>query len=222
MNQSQAVAARWWQSLLDQEDGFGDFTQCLADVLMGKGAPSALCDRARQIVDEERHHVELCERVIEYLGAEVRQRPRQPCVLDSEQSVVEAIVVGFAVGETMSVGGFVASLAYARDPFVRNALKQLIRDEVRHGQFGELAGNWVLRDWSIERRQTLWSACVSMMESFERRCGGVEAIAAHPGPFARDLGAPPPSVTHRGMLRAVERTVLPRLSRLGVVPACSI
>lgn len=218
MSASREVAAGWWQTLLDQEDGFGAFTEQLIADMSRIGAPTELCDRAAQIVEEEARHVAICEEVIAHLGAEpTARRTRPPKPMESERAVAEAIVVGFAVGETMSVGGFVASLSLATDPLIRQLLRDLARDEVGHGRFGEVAGRWVLRDWSVEQRRSLWGACVHMMESFEVRCGGVESIYSRKGPFAEALGAPAPAVTHRGLLRAVERSVLPRLARLGVV-----
>jgi len=214
-----AFAARWWQSLLDQEDGFGAFTEQLSVDMARFGAPATLCDWAREIVGQEARHVEICTNVIAYFGVEPqRRRPEKPKPMESDHALAEAIVAGFAVGETMSVGGFTASLALAKDPLTRQTLKELARDEVRHGRFGEVAGQWALRDWAADQRRSLWGPCVYMMESFERRCGGVESIEFREGPFAEALGAPAPRVTHRGLLRAVERLVLPRLARLGVLP----
>ncbi len=220
---ARGFAVRCWHSLLEQEDASRVYTEQVVDRLTQFNAPKELLALAGQIVIDETRHVALCEQVIVALGFEVVRAPNVSTPITTrhdllEQALAEVIVAGFAVGETMSVGGFVSALVFAKEPLIRQALKELARDEVRHGQFGEAAGKWILCDWSTSRRQSLWPACVHMMESFERRFPSVDAIYAAEGPFAEALGAPAPAVTHYGLLRAVERSVLPRLTRLGVLP----
>jgi hypothetical protein len=137
-----------------------------------------------------------------------------------ESHVIELLVAGFAVAETMSVGGFTAVREIAREPLVRWAYANLAGDEVRHGLFGERASVWALRDWSAEARRTLWPLCVRAMQGIERRAGGPigeDAIDERSEPLEA-LGVPGARTTVMGLVRAVPRWVLPRLGRLGVLP----
>ena len=220
-----AEAASAWQSLLLQEH----VSQVAAEQLVGDlgrfHAPHAIVASARRIAGEEARHVGVCSQVVAALGFEPRLAPVAPRALptaqrDFERAMVDILVIGFAVGETMSVGGFVAGRALAQEPLARWALGELLRDEVGHGAFGEEAGAWAMRGWSAERRRSKWPRCVAAMESVERRVGGrLGECADERGEGALEaLGVPDAVVVGKGLLRAVARWVLPRLERMGVLP----
>jgi hypothetical protein len=222
---ARTIAARTWQSLLEQEERSRAFTARLATDLARLDAAPSIVASARRIADDEARHVAICAHLVGALGF----APEVPRVaLDAlptsdegfEVAMAEILVAGFAVGETMSVGGFAAARAIAKEPLARWALAELARDEVRHGAFGEEAGAWILRSWSTARRRALWPACVQMMEAVEARGGG--PVAAHScdrgAPEIEALGAPSARTSSGGLLRAVPRWVLPRLARMGVLP----
>jgi hypothetical protein len=218
------AAAATWQQLLEQEDRSRAFSTRVAGDLERLGAPGTILRAARRVVADEARHVFLCEHLVRELGF-VPTRPSvelKPLPEDDEGfelAMAEIVVAGFAVGETMSVGGFAAISAVASEPLVCATLRELTRDEARHGAFGEHAGAWLLRGWSAERRHALWPACVAAMESFEQRAGG--RPGARPevdcAPELAALGAPGPRVGAAGVLDAVSRWVLPRLTRLGII-----
>jgi hypothetical protein len=219
-----AKAAHVWQSLLLQEDRSRVATERLVVDLERLGAPKAIMDRARQIAVEETRHVALCALLVRELGFEPWRPPvvlaPLPQAKDAfEQAVVELLVAGFAVAETMSVGGFAAARARTREPLARWAINQILRDEVGHGAFGEEAGRWAMTNWSNDRRQSLWQVCVTAMEELEQRTGGPIGPRAHERAESaiEALGAPAAIIVGEGMLRAVPRWVLPRLARLGVL-----
>jgi hypothetical protein len=219
-----AIAARTWQGLLAQETASRELTARLVGDLQRLGAPGGIVDAARQVAGEEARHVEVCAHVIRALGFEPHtptvQLPRMPERAEAfEQAMAELLVAGFAVAETMSVGGFVAAREVAREPLVRWAFTTILRDEVGHGAFGEQAGAWAMRGFDADRRHALWGACVASMEAFERRTGGPVGEQRIPGANAslEALGAVPGRVTGTGIQRAVPKWVLPRLSRLGVL-----
>jgi hypothetical protein len=134
--------------------------------------------------------------------------------------MVEILVAGFAVAETMSVGGFAAVRASTSDPLARWAVEQILRDEVGHGAFGELAGGWAMREWSAERRRSMWPDCVVAMEAIELRTGGPVGprISEAADARAAALGALPSVIVGAGMLHGLRRWAIPRLGRLGVLP----
>jgi hypothetical protein len=224
--ETRAVAARAWQRLLVQEDRSRAATAGVASDLGKLDAPAALIDWARRIEDEEARHVAICEHVVQALGF-VPQRPPLPgwdTPTDGAlfaQVVTERLVAGFAVAETMSVGGFAASRSRAREPLARWALGEVLRDEVGHGAFGEVAGAWAMREWHPETRRAMWPRCVAAMEAIERRTGGPvgSQVVRACDPSVEALGAAGSWVVGAGMLRSVPRAVLPRLTRMGILPA---
>jgi hypothetical protein len=219
-------AARVWQSLLVQEDRSREATERLVVDLERFAAPRAVVDRARAVASEESRHVAICEHLVHQLGSQ----PCRPAIelaampeddASFEAAMLDVLVAGFAVAETMSVGGFAATRSRAREPLARWALEEMLRDEVGHGTFGEEAGQWAMRGFSSSQRRAMWPACVAAMEVLERRTGGPVGPRAdeYVAPSVEALGAPASVVVGRGMLRATERWVLPRLGRMGVLPA---
>jgi hypothetical protein len=222
-----ARAARVWQSLRTQEARSHGAAEGVVAALDRLGAPPSLMQFARKVARDEERHVALCAGLVEALGEEPSRAavPDAPVWrADFEGAVATLLVGGFAVAETMSVGGFVAARRVARDPLARWALSQLARDEVTHGAFGEQAGLWVMRSWTSERRRALWPVCVSVMEAMERKTGGpVGDRRDADEPLAvPDLGAPPSRVVGLGMLDAIPRSVVPRLVRMGVLPTSGL
>lgn len=223
-----AVAAATWRSLLAQEERSRVMTARLVHDLERLGAPRAVLDDASRVAADEARHVQVCADVLRGLGAEpelprieLAQLPRLPSGDEAfARAVTQLLVAGFAVAETMSVGGFTAVRAVAREPLARWAYTILARDEVRHGAFGERAGAWAMQAWSVDARSALWPACVAAMESFERRVAGAAHAEPEPSRAAvwQALGAPVAGVTAAGLLASVPRWVLPRLARLGVLP----
>jgi hypothetical protein len=224
--QSRAVAARCWQSLLIQEDRSREVVENLVVDLERFDAPKAFVERARSIASEEARHVAICDHVVEELGfhalrpaIRLEAMPKDDAAF--EKAMLQVFIAGFAVAETMSVGGFAASRARARAPLARWALGEILRDEVGHGAFGEELGVWAMRDWSTTRRRAVWPACVASMEAFEERAGLPEGADEQGDESTELLGAPPSAVVCAGLLRATERWVLPRLARMGVLPESS-
>jgi len=161
--------------------------------------------------------------VIRGLGREppalsLRIRPLPTDDVAFEQALVELLVAGFAVAETLSVGAFLAVREVASEPLVRWTLGEIARDEVGHGRFGELASAWALARWSEERRRSLWPLCVQAMEDVERRAGGAAEPSSNATPAPTTaLGVPEAGTAAAGLLKIVPKSVLPRLRRLGVV-----
>jgi hypothetical protein len=216
-------AAAAWHGLLVQEEHSRLLTRRLVGDLERAEAPADILALARRVASDEERHVELCAHVVRALGMEPRLANVQVAPLPAddgafERSLAELLVAGFAVAETMSVGGFAAGRALAREPLMRWALTRLTCDEVRHGEFGERAAAWALSSWSPEARCSLWPACVGAMLDVERRAGGPLSMQADLwDPTLEALGAPSQRVVGSGLLRAVPRWVLPRMIRLRVI-----
>src|SRR4051794_5692731 len=107
-----AIASRAWQGLLAQEEQSRVFTVRLVADLARSDAPPSIREAARRVAEDEARHVAICMHVVGALGfaphvPEVDLAPLPPDDARFEQALAEILVAGFAVGETMSVGGFV-------------------------------------------------------------------------------------------------------------------
>jgi hypothetical protein len=219
------LVAGWRALCEDERDSLIGATLVAGD-LARLGAPPSILATAARVIEDEIRHVDVCTTVLERLGAEVADVPpdqRRRSIGDDpsiERRTALALVAGFGVGESMSAGCFAAARQHCRQPLIRWALTELLRDEARHGGFGIEAGVWLTRDWSDAQRQALWGACVAEMEAFERRIGGPVAKdeAWRPDPQEQAVGILSPHEGCAAAVRAVERWVIPSLARLGVLP----
>jgi hypothetical protein len=215
-----------WRALCEDERDSVIAATLVAGDLARLGAPSSILAEAARVIEDEIRHVGVCATVLERLGAEPAEVPaenRRRGIGDDpsiERRTALALVAGFGVGESMSAGCFAAARRACRQPLVRWALTELLRDEARHGAFGIETGRWLTRNWSEGERRALWAGCVAEMEAFERRLGGPvsmdEAWTPNPDELAVGILSPPEGCS--AAVRAVERWVIPALARLGVLP----
>lgn len=221
-----ARLAAGWQALCEDERDSVIAATMVASELARLGAPPDILAAAARVIQDEVRHVGVCETVLARLGAEppeISADKRRRSIGDDpsiERRTALALVAGFAVGESMSAACFAAARRPCRQPLIRWALTEILRDEARHGGFGIEAGRWLTKDWSDADRRALWPGCVSEMEAFERRIGGPVAKDDAWTPDAEEsaLGILSPHEGCAAAVRAVERWVIPSLARLGVLP----
>jgi hypothetical protein len=220
------LAAGWKALCEDERDSVIAATMVAGD-LARLGAPPDILAAATRVIQDEVRHVGVCQTVLDRLGvaapdvpAEQRRRGLgdDPSI---ERRTARALIAGFAVGESMSAACFAAARRPCRQPVVRWALTEILRDEARHGSFGIQAGQWLTKAWSAADRQALWPSCVSEMEAFERRIG--DPISPDhpwpPNPADSAVGILSPQEGCAAAVRAVDRWVIPSLARLGVLPS---
>jgi hypothetical protein len=214
-----------WKHLCeDERDSVIAATLVAAD-LARLGAPPPILGEVARVIEDEIRHVNVCTSVLERLQAAPEEVPAERRRADLgvgpslENRIARTLIAGFAVGEPMSAGCFAASRASCREPLIRWALTELLRDEARHGPFGISAGGWVIRHWTDEERRALWPECVTEMEAFERRLGGPVATddRGHHEPAAAAFGMLTPAENCAAAVTAAERWVIPPLTRLGIV-----
>jgi hypothetical protein len=221
---SSRVAVEWLRRV-EAEYTSAAVTAELVQWLIRLGASPDLIRDGLRIVDDELEHASLSHAVAAEAGADERPRlvqerlglrrhPDRPLLLDAALYGVEV----FCLGETVAVPLFVAMREGCTVAVAREALDRIVRDEVRHRDFG-----WMLLQWLIDvhgdtMRQAIASALPAMFarlrrsygqSDFEERQGDPDDTDAHWGLM--------PSARYRVILeRTLERDYVPRFAGVGI------
>jgi hypothetical protein len=177
-------------------------------------------------VRDELRHARLCVAIGARLGASLPAydpapvRARLAALPDARVRAVSLLLVEVAIGETISMYLFRAGRRSATEPLTRAALGAIAGDEVRHQRLGwsSLGAIWPSLDESLRD---------SLQREAARGLAGCEQETAAPAmrwlkdgrrfdPAYGALGVLDPEVRVETFYAAVERLVLPRLTRLGL------
>jgi hypothetical protein len=188
--------------------------------------PAPWPSRLAAAVHDEIRHARLCATVAARVGARAPRydarpvRGRLAALSDPLSRVAALLLVEVAIGETISMYMFRAGSKAAAEPLTRAALRSILRDEARHQRLGwdGLHALWpMLPEAHRERAQ----------HEAARGLAGCEQQIARPAmrwlerrtpfhPAYAELGVLHPEVRIEAFYVAVERLVLPRLTRLGL------
>jgi hypothetical protein len=140
-----------WTSQIRAEYVSSALTQQLGHWLTMIGASPDLIRAARTIAEDELVHAELATDVVRGAGAtpspmlvreqmEYLRDPAEPL----ELAIARACLKSFCLGETSAVPLFAAMREACCVPVARVFFDRVLRDEVRHRDFG-----WLLLDWLL-------------------------------------------------------------------------
>ncbi len=193
------------------------------------GAPPELIRDGLRIVDDELEHATLGHAVATAAGCDARPRlvqerlglPRtegRPLLAEATLAAVEV----YCLGETVAVPLFVAMREHCTVPVARTALDRIVRDEVRHRDFGWAYLDWLLQRHGDEVRPLVERALPDMMQRLRRNYGQPDdGPGAEVGDEDRAWGLLPVPRYAAILARCVERDYRPRFEHLGVDPgAC--
>lgn len=177
-------------------------------------------------VRDELRHARLCAAIGARLGASspaydaAPVRARLADLPDARIRAASLLLVEVAIGETISMYLFRAGRRAATEPLTRAALGAIVGDEVRHQRLGwsGLGATWP----SLDDATREW-----MQREAARGLAGCEQTTAAPAmrwlekkrpfdPACGALGVLDPEVRVETFYAAVERLVVPRLTRLGL------
>ena len=221
-NPSDAVRNEWFRRV-QAEYRSAAITQHFGLWLIQIGAPPALIADANRIVADEMIHAEKSHGVFVAAGGSgappllrddlALKRSRGPL----EHDVLRAGVEVFCLGETVAVRLFKRMRQECTKPAARRALDRILRDEVRHREFG-----WTLLDWILstplagELREVLARELDPWLEA-------VRAIyapeAAPRTPFAdadREWGLIPMNEYANAVKETFARDYVPRFAAHGI------
>jgi hypothetical protein len=216
---------REWLRRVEAEYRSAVITHNLVLWLLQLGASPDLIELGLRIVSDELAHANLSYRTFvaargeggpslirETLG--LARDERTPLELD----VVRAAVEVFCLGETVAVPLFAELRRPCVVPSARRALDRILRDEVRHRDFGWLLLGWLLDQPYGERlRVTVTSELPAMFERLRRSYGVAHASAPRTMPEdERAWGLMPVGLYGDILERAVTRDYEPRFAKLGI------
>lgn len=131
-----------WSRRVEAEYRSAAITQHFVLWLMQLGAPPSLLSDGLRVVKDELAHARLSHAVFRAAGGElvapidrsVLELPRVETHL--ELDVLRVTLESYCLGETVAVRLFAAMRDGATEPSAKRALDRILRDEVRHRDFG--------------------------------------------------------------------------------------
>ena len=221
---SPRVGAEWLRRV-EAEYTSAAVTQELVLWLIKLGAAPDLIRDGLRIVDDELAHAELSHATAVAAGCEDRpalaqeqlgltRDPGRTLLVDAALHGVEV----FCLGETVAVPLFVAMRESCTVRVAREALDRIVRDEVRHRDFG-----WALLDWLLEVhgepiRDLVRRELPAMLEAVRCNYGQADFARRDDEPDPGDLawGLMPATRYAACLERCIERDYRPRFERVGI------
>ena len=217
--------AREWLRRVEAEYTSAAVTAQMAQWLIRLGASPDLIRDCLRIVDDELEHATLSHATATAAGAEERpqlvqerlglaRNPSRPFLIDAALQAVEI----YCLGETVAVPLFVAMRERCTVEVARVALDRIVRDEVRHRDFGWTLLDWLLHNHGDSVRDAVVSALPDMFASLQRSYvqSDLPTRKTEPDDEAETWGLMH-SIRYAEILqRCFERDYVPRFHRVGI------
>ncbi len=218
-----------WRARIAAEYTSAAITQHLVLWLIQAGAPPDLIDAGLVIVNDELAHSRMSHAV--YVAAGGTQPPaltREQLGLarttnSLEHDILRVAVRVFCLGETVAVPLFKHLRERCTEPIARGALDRILRDEVRHRDFG-----WDLLDWLCgllgdDIATSVARELPAMLTDVEHSYGTTNpAVAGDDGGMTdpeRAWGLAPPRDYAAILAQTIEKDYRPRFAARGITIA---
>jgi hypothetical protein len=217
-----------WRARIAAEYTSAAITQSLVLWLIQAGAPPDLIDAGLLIVGDELVHSRMSHEVYVAAGgtappAIVREQLGLPRTNNSlEQDILLAAVRVFCLGETVAVPLFSHLREPCTQPLARAALDRILRDEVRHRDFGWDLLDWLLTTPLAEQIPALLTAHLpAMLRELDESYGrGNPSVADDTGEITesdRAWGLAPPRDYAAILAQTIEKDYKPRFAARSLV-----
>ena len=214
----------WTVRQVAEEDSVLIYAEVL---LMGARAGISRATRAVLVgmAQDEARHGEICRGVVAALSSGGGTTATRPSAASAprasarpvEELFLRQLIFGNCMTETLNVSRLVDMTEIATDPFMREALRQLLADEVKHAAFGyQLLEEW--RPWLALHPDAVRAIDAFLPRAFcqlERDLSGVGAPSDGYGPEDAALGSPDPAKLAEVFFHTVEEAIVPGLDRFG-------
>ncbi|MGE0784384.1 MAG: ferritin-like domain-containing protein [Sandaracinaceae bacterium] len=217
------VREQWRTRMVFEHRSSTVFSQLATQLFEANASLDAKVVMLRMSQDELRHTA-TCAEVVVALGGEADaeasfelERLAEHAGVSPEQRALRNVLYTTSCSEMIACARFVAVLDRMTDPYLREANRRLLADEVLHGQFGfhylEAWRGWL--DVHPDERMSLERYLAHAFLVLERELAPL-------GPFAPlseaelALGADDPSLAREVFYGAMEGAIVPGLERLGL------
>jgi hypothetical protein len=212
-----------WRARIAAEYTSAALTSCVVSWLIEDGAPPDLIDAGLAIVGDELVHSRMSHDVYVAAGGVAPPAIDRAQLTIRDRDLLRACVRVFCLGETVAVPLFRHLREHCTVAPAREALDRILRDEVRHRDFG-----WDLLDWlcSIDPGvpARVSAELPAMVVELEHGYGrGNPSVAEDDGAITDDdraWGLAPPREYAEILSRTVQKDYIPRFEARGVSPAC--
>jgi len=216
---------REWLRRVEAEYTSAALTHHLALWLLQLTAPLELVRMALSIVEDELSHAELSQAVYAAAGGAAPARLererlglRQPAQEPLELALARVNLEVFCLGETVAVRLFARLRQGCAEPVALAALDRILRDEVKHRDFG-----WTLLEWQLDTEHAAQIQSLTRRE-LPRMFARVRSIYAFnqlgadstSDPVARRWGLMPAADYADALRETLERDYVPRFADHGL------
>ena len=219
-----------WRARIAAEYGSAAITQHLVLWLIQVGAPPDVIDDGLRIVKDELEHSRLSHETyvaagggpppaLDRNGLGLVRRAEVPLELDILRTATQV----FALGETVAVPLFKHLRESCTIPTARAALDRILRDEVRHRDFG-----WTLLDWlattslAPSMKALVEQDLPAMFTQLEHNYGEAgPGVAAQITDADRAWGLAPAGEYAEILRKTFDRDYLPRFTARGIDPTAA-
>ncbi len=211
-----------WRARIAAEYGSAAITQHFVLWLMQAGAPPDLIDAGLVIVSDELAHSRASHEV--YVSAGGTEPPaidqKTLALARQRENLLDDVLATclrvFCLGETVAVPLFKHLRERCDEPTARAALDRILRDEVRHRDFGWDVLDWLMTIDEASVRENSRAMLPQMFEALRASYGDANAVIAQDdGAMTnaeRAWGLAPPREYAEILARTVEREWKPRFS----------
>jgi hypothetical protein len=218
------AARKLWGVRMDAEYRSTSVFSALVAQLMEAGASLDATAVVLRMAQDEIRHAEVCGEVVVALGGEVRIEPREVAPISrhpgcgAEERALRNVIYGCCLSEIVNTARFVDMIDTMSDPYLRDVTRQLLSDEVLHGQFGfhylEASRDWLERHPDV--RASLGRYLRHAFAVLERQLSGAGAPPRVLSADERALGLPDPARLPETFYQTVTGAIVPGLERFGI------
>jgi hypothetical protein len=220
-----AAARAMWTTRAVAEFRSASLFSDLATQLTEAGAGLAPIGIAMGMAQDEIRHAEIGMRAVVALGGEraaalppdVQRLPRFPGK-SPEERAIRNVIFGCCLSEIVNCARLVDFVDHTEDPFLRDATRQLLADEIIHAKFGflylEEQRPWL--DANPDARASIDGYLRHAFASLERLLSGNAAPKKTLSADERALGMPDPARLPDTFYPTVTAAIVPGLDRLGL------
>jgi hypothetical protein len=181
---SSVAVRREWGARIAAEYTSAAVTQHFVLWLMQAGAPPDLIDDGLVVVRDELAHSRLSHEVFVAAGGDGVPALQQTNLGLSRQSedltsdLTTAVLRVYCLGETIAVPLFRHLRARCTEPVARRALDRILRDEVRHRDFGWDVLDWLMQTSGDRVKAEVEAALPAMLTMLESQYGVRNRVVA--------------------------------------------